>query len=79
MPLAEPTTEELLNMLTERLGNQTAPPPRRANAAIVMLARNSELNDVVSSMRQLEDRFNAKFNYPWVFLNDEPFTEEFIQ
>jgi len=28
-------------------------------------------------MRQLEDRFNKKYNYPYVFLNDVPFTEEF--
>ena len=28
-------------------------------------------------MRQLEDRFNWKYNYPWVLLNDEPFTDEF--
>lgn len=26
----------------------------------------------------LEQRFNNKFNYPWVFLNEEPFTKEFI-
>ena len=42
-----------------------------------MLARNKELEDVVFSMKQLEDRFNKNYNYPWVFLNDEPFTEEF--
>ena len=28
-------------------------------------------------MRQIEDRFNREFHYPWVFLNDEPFTQEF--
>ena len=28
-------------------------------------------------MRQIEDRFNHQFHYPWVFLNDEPFTPEF--
>lgn len=54
-----------------------APVVRRANATLVMLARNKELEEVVFSMKQLEDRFNKKFNYPWVFLNDEPFTEEF--
>lgn len=26
----------------------------------------------------LERRFNSKFNYPYVFLNEEPFTKEFI-
>jgi alpha 1,2-mannosyltransferase len=28
-------------------------------------------------MRQIEDRFNRNYHYPWVFLNDEPFTQEF--
>lgn len=51
--------------------------PRRANAAIVMLARNRELEGAVSSIKQLEDRFNKKFNYPWIFLNDEEFSDEF--
>ena len=50
---------------------------RRANATLMMLARNDELEGVVYSMKQLEDRFNRNYNYPWVFLNDEPFTEEF--
>ena len=27
----------------------------------------------------VEYRFNRKFNYPWLFLNDEPFTDEFKQ
>lgn len=49
----------------------------RANAAFVILTRNKELDDVRWTMRQLEARFNHKFNYPYVFLNDEPFTEEF--
>ncbi|KAG1772706.1 glycosyltransferase family 15 protein [Suillus occidentalis] len=51
--------------------------PRRANATLVMLARNSDLNGVISSVEQLEARFNRKFNYPWVFLNDEPFSTDF--
>ncbi|KAF8447942.1 glycosyltransferase family 15 protein [Boletus edulis BED1] len=50
---------------------------RKANATFVMLVRNSDLSGIMSSMKQLEDRFNRKFNYPYVLLNDEPFTEEF--
>lgn len=49
----------------------------RANAAFVVLARNSEIDGVILSMRSLERRFNQWFNYPWIFLNDEPFTKEF--
>lgn len=51
----------------------------RADAAFVMLARNSELEDVVSSMKLLERHFNQWFKYPWVFLNDEEFDETFKQ
>ncbi|KAG1810434.1 glycosyltransferase family 15 protein [Suillus plorans] len=50
---------------------------RKANASIVVLVRNSELWGIMSSMKQLEDRFNRKFQYPYVFLNDEPFTQSF--
>lgn len=49
----------------------------RANATLVFLCRNSDINGVVSSVQQMEDRFNKRYHYPWVFLNDEPFTDEF--
>ncbi|ELU39296.1 glycosyltransferase family 15 protein [Rhizoctonia solani AG-1 IA] len=49
------------------------PPARKANAAFVFLARNSDLAGVMQSMKHMEDRFNKKFNYPYVFLNDVPF------
>ncbi|CAG8550997.1 10208_t:CDS:2, partial [Scutellospora calospora] len=42
----------------------------RANAAVVVLARNSELYQLLGAMRELEDRWNKKYNYPYVFLND---------
>ena len=51
----------------------------RANAVMLMLARNNELEGAVNSVRQLEDKFNKRYHYPWVFLNDEPFTDEFKQ
>jgi alpha 1,2-mannosyltransferase len=50
---------------------------RRANAAFVVLARNGDLRGIISSMKQMEDRFNKKYNYPWIFLNEEPFTDNF--
>lgn len=40
-------------------------------------ARNNDLNGVVSSLKQMEDRFNKKFQYPYVFLNDRPFDAAF--
>ena len=67
--------------VTPGLDNYDFPYPQKgtANATFVFLARNSDLESVVSSVRQMEDRFNRKYNYPWVFLNDEPFSEEFIR
>ena len=50
---------------------------RRANAVLLMLARNSELEGALSSVMQLEERFNHRYNYSWVFLNEVPFTDEF--
>ena len=71
-----------------RLGGSNRP-----RAAIISLVRNSELEGMMQSMRQLEFRWNRKYQvvvppsncpsrsdiekYPWIFFNDEPFTEEF--
>jgi len=52
-------------------------PTRKANATFVILARNGDLNGVIESIRQLEDRFNRHYHYPYVFLNEQPFSEEF--
>lgn len=49
----------------------------RENATFVTLSRNQDLWGLVGSIREVEDRFNHKFNYDWVFLNDAEFSEEF--
>ena len=49
----------------------------RMNATFVTLARNSDLWDIAKSIRNIEDRFNRKFNYDWVFLNDKDFDSQF--
>jgi alpha 1,2-mannosyltransferase len=53
-----------------------APGPRM-NATFVTLARNSDVWEIARSIRQVEDRFNKRYNYDWVFLNDKPFDETF--
>lgn len=53
--------------------NQT----ERQAAAFIVLVRNSELPGMLQSMHDVESRFNHKFNYPWIFLNEQPFTEQF--
>lgn len=54
----------------------TAPGPRM-NATFVTLARNNDVWDIAKSIREVEDRFNRRYNYDWVFLNDKPFDETF--
>lgn len=47
------------------------------NATFCVLVRNSELQEFLKTMREIEDRFNKNYRYPWTFLNDVPFTDEF--
>ena len=49
----------------------------RENAAIVMLARNRELDGAVKAVSSLEAQFNRWFHYPIIFLNDELWEESF--
>lgn len=50
---------------------------RRVRAALISLVRNEEVRMIVNSIRQIENKFNKKFNYPWIFFNDQPFTKDF--
>ena len=55
----------------------SGPKDGKMNATFVTLARNSDLWDIVDSIRGIEDRFNRNYHYDWVFLNDKPFDETF--
>lgn len=59
--------------------NENENVPDRENATLLMLVRNFELPGALKSMRSLEDRFNKDYHYDWVFLNDVPFSMEFIE
>ena len=50
----------------------------RENATILMLARNSDLDGAVKSLTSLEEQFNKWFHYPVVFLNDQPWDQDFM-
>lgn len=51
----------------------------RENAVLVMLARNSEVEQANHTVASLERHFNRWFHYPIVFLNDEPWSNEFVE
>ncbi|KAG2736029.1 hypothetical protein G9P44_000119 [Scheffersomyces stipitis] len=59
------------------LAEEDKPFNDKVKATFVTLARNKELFDLIPAIRAVEDRFNRKFHYDWVFLNDEEFTQEF--
>ncbi len=52
---------------------------KRENATFISLVRNSELDDMLGSIKIIESKFNSKFHYDWVFLNEEKFTPDFIK
>ncbi|KAF7724374.1 alpha 1,2-mannosyltransferase 2.4.1 [Apophysomyces ossiformis] len=45
--------------------------------AFYMLVRNENIQEARAVMRSIEDRFNHKFHYPWILLNNQYFTNEF--
>lgn len=49
----------------------------RQNATFVMLTKNDEFEEVKKTMNSLESHFNQWYNYPYVFLNNVDFTDEF--
>lgn len=49
----------------------------RENATLFTLVRNKELDGMLSSIKYVEERFNNRFHYDWVFMNDKPFTQDF--
>lgn len=49
----------------------------KENAVVLILCRNSDLKDIAASIASFEDVFNRKFGYPYVFLNDDDFTDDF--
>ncbi|KAI9193322.1 nucleotide-diphospho-sugar transferase [Polychytrium aggregatum] len=54
------------------------PSKRREKAVIVVLCRNKDLDDIRRTIREFEDRFNRRYLYPYVFINDQPFTSKFM-
>jgi hypothetical protein len=44
-----------------------------------MLARNDEAAGARAAVQSVEDRFNRWLQYPIVFLNDQPWSQEFVR
>ncbi|ORE04818.1 glycosyl transferase [Rhizopus microsporus var. microsporus] len=65
--------------ITKAVEHSTHSSNDKMRACFVVLVRNEELAGITSTIKQVEQRFNSKFNYPYIFLNDADFTPEFIE
>ncbi|EDO18631.1 hypothetical protein Kpol_1048p62 [Vanderwaltozyma polyspora DSM 70294] len=68
-PIIEPKVKNLVRADDPEAGT--------AKATILSLVRNEDIKDIKSAILQMENTFNRKFNYPYTFLNDNEFTEDF--
>jgi len=49
----------------------------KINACIIVLARNSDLENIIDLVKQFERNFNKNYSYPYLLMNNEPFTDKF--
>lgn len=65
-------------ILKEHVPDQEINPEyQREKATFFSLVRNEELYLMLQSIRHVEERFNKRYHYPWIFANDVDFTETF--
>ncbi|KFM24039.1 Glycolipid 2-alpha-mannosyltransferase 1 [Auxenochlorella protothecoides] len=53
-------------------------PENKPKAAYFVLARQADLQGVIQSVGDLEARFNRKARYPYIFVNDAEFGDDFM-
>ncbi|CCF55552.1 hypothetical protein KAFR_0A01130 [Kazachstania africana CBS 2517] len=41
----------------------------RPNAVLIQFISNADLNDVIASLKSVENKFNKWYNYPWLFVS----------
>jgi alpha 1,2-mannosyltransferase len=51
----------------------------KVKACFVILIRNNELAGIMSTISQIEEKFNKNYHYDYVFLNNELFSDHFKQ
>ena len=57
--------------------NENTEISNKIKACIFILVQNSDLDTLTKTMTHFEKQFNKKFNYPYVLMNDQNFTQEF--
>ncbi|SSD60366.1 related to Alpha-1,2 mannosyltransferase KTR1 [Saccharomycodes ludwigii] len=49
----------------------------KVKATFFCLVRESEIDSLLPTIRTIQTRFNNKFGYPWIFVSDEEFSDNF--
>ncbi|KAI8370720.1 nucleotide-diphospho-sugar transferase [Radiomyces spectabilis] len=65
------------NTLVNETLNETVWQGLPVKGAFYMMVFNQKLQEARETVRSIEDRFNHKMGYPWIFLNNQYFTPEF--
>ncbi|GMM51237.1 hypothetical protein DASB73_021950 [Starmerella bacillaris] len=73
-PQGNTRSTAVLRTITEQI---QIPYSGNENATFVTLSKNDELKNLLPTIKNVEERFNNRFHYGWIFLNDEEFSEEF--
>lgn len=73
-PQGNTQSTAVLRTITEQI---QIPYSGNENATFVTLSRNEELESLLPTIENVEQRFNHRFHYGWVFLNDKEFSDEF--
>jgi hypothetical protein len=75
--LPEMLSEELDYSLDQVENFKKRATTEKVNGVFLALVRNTELDPMVHTIKEIERSFNAKYQYPYLFLNDVEFTQEF--
>ncbi|KAI9313170.1 nucleotide-diphospho-sugar transferase [Dichotomocladium elegans] len=51
---------------------------RPVKGVFYMVLQNGDIQGARATIRSIEDRFNHVYQYPWVFLSDQPYTYELV-
>ena len=74
---ADQTSNDEVNGTLEFLQPSFDRKGKRPKACLLALVRNQDVEEMQVAIREVQLRFNDKYQYDWVLLNDEEFTSEF--
>lgn len=47
------------------------------SSAMLIVCKNNDLNSILKTLENFENKFNRNFHYPWIFISEELLTKDF--